>query len=152
LFVVSALPNEPRVCIALQICVFTFPVVSETTLVRRPTQSTYMLAPYAKNQSRLDVKSVTILRVFSSVRVLPHGLLMCSSVLLHKVRTVGTGDIDLEQQVKKRPQHPLMSFCCHSSKIISRYPIRGERDSAVGIATGYGLDDRGVGVRDPVAS
>jgi hypothetical protein len=26
------------------------------------------------------------------------------------------------------------------------------RDSAVGIATGYGLDDRGVGVRDPVGS
>jgi hypothetical protein len=26
------------------------------------------------------------------------------------------------------------------------------RDSAVGIATGYGLDDRGVGVRVPVGS
>jgi hypothetical protein len=28
----------------------------------------------------------------------------------------------------------------------------GSRDSAVGIATGYGLDDRGVGVRVPVGS
>jgi hypothetical protein len=30
--------------------------------------------------------------------------------------------------------------------------IRGSRGSAVGIATGYGLDDRGVGVRVPVRS
>jgi hypothetical protein len=29
---------------------------------------------------------------------------------------------------------------------------RGSRDSAVGIATGYGLDDRGVGIRVPVGS
>jgi hypothetical protein len=29
---------------------------------------------------------------------------------------------------------------------------RGSRDSVVGIATGYGLDDRGVGVRVPVGS
>jgi hypothetical protein len=29
------------------------------------------------------------------------------------------------------------------------YP-NGSRDSAVGIATGYGLDDQGVGVRVPV--
>jgi hypothetical protein len=28
----------------------------------------------------------------------------------------------------------------------------GSRDSSVGIATGYGLDDRGVGVRVPVGS
>jgi hypothetical protein len=28
----------------------------------------------------------------------------------------------------------------------------GSRDSAVGIATGYGLDERGVGVRVPVGS
>jgi hypothetical protein len=28
----------------------------------------------------------------------------------------------------------------------------GSRDSAVGIATGYGLDDRGIGVRVPVGS
>jgi hypothetical protein len=30
--------------------------------------------------------------------------------------------------------------------------IRRERDNAVGIATGYGLDDREVGVRVPVGS
>jgi hypothetical protein len=30
--------------------------------------------------------------------------------------------------------------------------LRGSRDSVVGIATGYGLDDRGVGVRVPVGS
>jgi hypothetical protein len=36
---------------------------------------------------------------------------------------------------------------------ISRYSIvYGSRDSAVGIATGYGLDDRWVGVRVPVGS
>jgi hypothetical protein len=29
---------------------------------------------------------------------------------------------------------------------------KGSRDSAVGIATGYGLDDQGVGVRVPVGS
>jgi hypothetical protein len=28
--------------------------------------------------------------------------------------------------------------------------LKGSRDSVVGIATGYGLDDRGVGVRVPV--
>jgi hypothetical protein len=31
-------------------------------------------------------------------------------------------------------------------------PVFGNWDSAVGIATGYGLDDRGVGVRVPVES
>jgi hypothetical protein len=30
--------------------------------------------------------------------------------------------------------------------------VQRSRDSSVGIATGYGLDDRGVGVRDPVES
>jgi hypothetical protein len=30
--------------------------------------------------------------------------------------------------------------------------MQWSRDSAVGIATGYGLDDRGVGVRVPVGS
>jgi hypothetical protein len=30
--------------------------------------------------------------------------------------------------------------------------IKASRDSAVGIATGYGLDDRGVGVRVPLGS
>jgi hypothetical protein len=30
--------------------------------------------------------------------------------------------------------------------------VHRSRDSAVGIATGYGLDDRGVGVRIPVGS
>jgi hypothetical protein len=31
-------------------------------------------------------------------------------------------------------------------------PVIGSRDSVVGIAAGYGLDDRGVGVRVPVGS
>jgi hypothetical protein len=36
---------------------------------------------------------------------------------------------------------------------ILKYYLRGKsRDSAVSIATGYGLDDRGVGVRVPVRS
>jgi hypothetical protein len=30
--------------------------------------------------------------------------------------------------------------------------LKKSRDSSVGIATGYGLDDRGVGVRVPVGS
>jgi hypothetical protein len=33
-----------------------------------------------------------------------------------------------------------------------KHILFGSRDSAVGIATGYGLDDRGVGVRVPVVS
>jgi hypothetical protein len=33
------------------------------------------------------------------------------------------------------------------SKILSYTGSPGSRDSVVGIATGYGLDDRGVGVR-----
>jgi hypothetical protein len=32
------------------------------------------------------------------------------------------------------------------------YSLRGSRDSVAGIATGYGLDDGGVGARVPVAS
>jgi hypothetical protein len=32
------------------------------------------------------------------------------------------------------------------------YCIGWSRDSAVGVATGYGLDDRGVGVRVPVGT
>jgi hypothetical protein len=32
------------------------------------------------------------------------------------------------------------------------YLVRKSRDSAVGVATGYGLDDRGVGVGVPVGS
>jgi hypothetical protein len=32
------------------------------------------------------------------------------------------------------------------------YPSLESRDSAVGIATGYGLDDRGVGIRVPFGS
>jgi hypothetical protein len=36
--------------------------------------------------------------------------------------------------------------------IIPSMPISGSRDNSVGIATGYGLDDRGVGVRVPVES
>jgi hypothetical protein len=30
--------------------------------------------------------------------------------------------------------------------------IHGSRDRAVGISTGYGLDDRGVGIRVPIGS
>jgi hypothetical protein len=38
-----------------------------------------------------------------------------------------------------------MNFCNYERSV-------GSRDSVVGIATGYGLDDRGVGVRVPLAS
>jgi hypothetical protein len=34
--------------------------------------------------------------------------------------------------------------------ILNPYLLSGSRDSVVGIATGYGLDDRVVGVRAPV--
>jgi hypothetical protein len=50
----------------------------------------------------------------------------------------------------------LLSFCLESFRenlIFVHIPyIFGSRGSAVGIATGYGLDDRGVGVRVPVGS
>jgi hypothetical protein len=36
--------------------------------------------------------------------------------------------------------------------IISKYVLFASRDSAVGTATGYGLDDQGVGVRVPVGA
>jgi hypothetical protein len=35
---------------------------------------------------------------------------------------------------------------------VNKKLIKTMRDSSVGIATRYGLDDRGVGVRDPVGS
>jgi hypothetical protein len=41
---------------------------------------------------------------------------------------------------------------CHSIHLTSIQCKCGSRDSSVGIATGYGLDDRGVGVRVPVGS
>jgi hypothetical protein len=43
---------------------------------------------------------------------------------------------------------------CHTSLLFSRgsWEVIWSRDSSVGIATGYGLDDRGVGVRVPVGS
>jgi hypothetical protein len=41
--------------------------------------------------------------------------------------------------------------CMGIHTIINMYPIISEsRDSVVGIGTGYGLDDREVGVRVPV--
>jgi hypothetical protein len=39
-----------------------------------------------------------------------------------------------------------------SCNIVLPMPRFGIRDSLIGIATGYGLDDRGVGVRVPVGS
>jgi hypothetical protein len=45
------------------------------------------------------------------------------------------------------------SFIGNVSDIFTRYSgFYGSRDSAVGIATGYRLDDRGVGVRVPVGA
>jgi hypothetical protein len=38
------------------------------------------------------------------------------------------------------------------SHLLHKYRINMSRDNSVGIATGYGLDDRGVGVRVPVGS
>jgi hypothetical protein len=40
-------------------------------------------------------------------------------------------------------------FCKYFHIVV---PVSRSLDSAVGIATGYGLDDRGVGVRAPVGS
>jgi hypothetical protein len=39
--------------------------------------------------------------------------------------------------------------CVQRANVLSRLLFRS-RDRVVGIATGYGLDDRGVGVRVPV--
>jgi hypothetical protein len=46
----------------------------------------------------------------------------------------------------------LHSGTFHISKQIYFYIMQMSRDSEVGIATSYGLDDRGVGVRVPVGS
>jgi hypothetical protein len=46
-----------------------------------------------------------------------------------------------------------MLFACQNLYITFILTVKGgSRDSVVGIATGYGLDDRGVGVRVPVGS
>jgi hypothetical protein len=42
--------------------------------------------------------------------------------------------------------HAQLVLCCFSTV------LNLSRDSVVGIATGYGLDDRGVGVRVPVGA
>jgi hypothetical protein len=44
-----------------------------------------------------------------------------------------------------------MDFVCSINFYLSFYPS-GSRDSVFGIATGYGLDDQGVGVGVPVGS
>jgi hypothetical protein len=43
-------------------------------------------------------------------------------------------------------------FKCFRKKCPAVATLSGSRDSSVGIATGYGLDDRGVEVRVPVGS
>jgi hypothetical protein len=56
----------------------------------------------------------------------------------------------------KRIKYILMSRHQKASKIIIQYRYiyfrKWSRDKTVGIATGYGLDDRGVGVRVPLGS
>jgi hypothetical protein len=44
------------------------------------------------------------------------------------------------------------SYCLQISIFLYRMMEGGKPDSAVGIATGYGLEGRGVGVRVPVVS
>jgi hypothetical protein len=43
-----------------------------------------------------------------------------------------------------------ITYCQSFDWNIDAYPLTGRPDSVVGRATGYGLDDRGVGVRVPV--
>jgi hypothetical protein len=43
-------------------------------------------------------------------------------------------------------------LCRGVNKFKNYYLPRGSRDSTVGLATSYGLDDRGIGVRVPVGS
>jgi hypothetical protein len=47
---------------------------------------------------------------------------------------------------------PGTDSCTTETYLLANSSFSGGRDSAVGIATGYGLDDRGVGVRVPVWS
>jgi glutamine synthetase len=47
---------------------------------------------------------------------------------------------------------PLPLYHGERDPFTEEYLLLGSRDSVVGIATSYGLDDRGVGVRVPVGS
>jgi hypothetical protein len=46
----------------------------------------------------------------------------------------------------------LFIFVIHGNNFDNDFMYFGSRDSSVGIATGYGLDDRRIGVRVPVGS
>jgi hypothetical protein len=62
--------------------------------------------------------------------------------------------IDLYKKSHVYAQHKIhaqeINFFCKRIKVYSNFGR--SRDIVVGIATGYGLDDRGVGVRVPVGS
>jgi hypothetical protein len=63
-------------------------------------------------------------------------------------------NVDLTNEFKK-PEGQRMNKAGSKIRNIKKRNMtvfRGSRDSSVGIATGYGLDDRGVGVRVPVWS
>jgi hypothetical protein len=60
-------------------------------------------------------------------------------------KTVDYIDQRLARKANSPWDHQVVGFFC-------RPVILKIRDSVVGIATGYGLDDRGVGVRVPVGS
>jgi hypothetical protein len=47
---------------------------------------------------------------------------------------------------------PLSTFVCLKQSLLNLYLSLGSRDSSVGIATCYELEDRGVGVRVPAGS
>jgi hypothetical protein len=51
----------------------------------------------------------------------------------------------------EKTKHSELNRRKHYSKLIYLHSFRS-RDSVIGIVTGYGLDDRGVGVRVPVVS
>jgi hypothetical protein len=51
-----------------------------------------------------------------------------------------------------RVEYALYKAVIQFWKLTGRFKSEHSRDSAVGIAAGYGLDDRGVGVRVPVGS
>jgi hypothetical protein len=81
-----------------------------------------------------------LVRMFPSVKKFP--------TTPYWVRKARHQSLSWARWIQLIPTHPICSRC---NSISSSYLLRS-RNSAVGIATGYGLDDGGVGVRVPVGS
>jgi hypothetical protein len=86
---------------------------------------------------------------------LPLRRLSCLRKGRSRVRGISNvcSDLLVQKLSQKEKNYPVYAFTFQNSMVnICTTSFYKSRDSAVGIATGYALDDQGVGVRVPVGS